>query len=77
MNYEDIQNDLKRMLMKVNTISEQKSFVDGVIDLVENEDDLKVMYKWMCCHTKPTETEVLSKALDLNIPRTEPERIVK
>lgn len=77
MNYEIMQNKLKVMLMKTETISEKKSFVDGVIELVEHKDDLKQMYEWLCSHPDADETEILWKALDLNIPRTEPERVLK
>lgn len=35
------------------------------------------MYDWINKHPDANETEILRKALELNIPRTEPERIIR
>ena len=77
MDYQEIQIKLKQFLLKVDTISIKREFVDGVLSLVKHEDDLKVMYDWICENPNANETEILRKALELNIPRTEPDRIIK
>lgn len=76
MDYKEMQEELRKMLSQVETISEKHTFVRGVIDLVEHEDDLKAMYNWLCNHPNATESEIIMKGLDLNIPRTEPERVI-
>ena len=77
MNYKDMQMELKQFLLTVKTISDTRGFVEGVLSLVAHEDDLKVMYDWINKHPDANETEILRKALELNIPRTEPERIIR
>lgn len=77
MNYKDMQMELKQFLLTVKTISDTREFVEGVLSLVAYEDDLKVMYDWINKHPDANETEILRKALELNIPRTEPERIIR
>lgn len=77
MNYKDMQMELKQFLLTVKTISDKREFVEGVLSLVAHEDDLKVMYDWINKHPDANETEILRKALELNIPRTEPERIIR
>lgn len=76
MNYQEMQMKLRQYLLPKNTISDKREFVDGVLSLVAHEDDLKVMYDWINKHPDANETEILRKALELNIPRTEPERIM-
>ena len=77
MNYQEMQMKLKQYLLPKNTISDKRGFVDGILSLVAQEDDLKVMYDWINKHPDANETEILRKALELNIPRTEPERIIR
>ena len=72
-----MQLKLKQYLLPKNTISDKREFVDGVLSLVAHEDDLKVMYDWVNKHSDANETEILRKALELNIPRTEPEKIIR
>lgn len=72
-----MQMELKQFLLTVKTISDTREFVEGVLSLVAHEDDLKVMYDWINKHPDANETEILRKALELNIPRTEPERIIR
>ena len=54
-----------------------RGFVDGILSLVAHEDDLKDMCDWIDKYPNATESEIICKALDLNIPRTEPERIIR
>lgn len=63
--------------MSVKTISGEIGFVDGILSLVSHEDDLKIMCDWIDKYPNATESEIICKALDLNIPRTEPERVIK
>ncbi|UWO51988.1 hypothetical protein NQ499_06790 [Catenibacterium mitsuokai] len=77
MEYTEMQMELKQFLLTVKTISDTKCFVEGVLSLVAHEDDLKVMYDWIKKHPDANESQILEKALDLNIPRTEPERVIK
>ena len=77
MDYQKMQMKLKQYLLPKNTISDKREFVYGVLSLVAHEDDLKVMYDWINKHPDANETEILRKALELNIPRTEPERIIR
>lgn len=77
MNYQEMQMKLKQYLLPKNTISDKREFVYGVLSLVAHEDDLKVMYDWIDKHPNATESEIICKALELNIPRTEPERIIR
>lgn len=77
MNYQEMQMKLKQYLLPKNAISDKREFVDGVLSLVAHEDDQKVMYDWINKHPDANETEILRKALELNIPRTEPERIIR
>lgn len=72
-----MQMKLKQYLLPKNTISDKRGFVDGILSLVAHGDDLKVMYDWINKHPDANETEILRKALELNIPRTEPERIIR
>ena len=77
MEYQEMQIKLKQFLLNVETISIKKEFVEGVLSLVAHEDDLKSMYDWICENPNANETEILRKALELNITRTEPERIIR
>ena len=70
-------NESKQYLLPKNTISDKREFVDGVLRLVAHEDDLKDMCDWIDKHPYATESEIICKALELNIPRTEPERIIR
>ena len=77
MNYQEMQMKLKQYLLPKNTISDKREFVDGILSLVAHEDDLKDMCDWIDKHPYATESEIICKALELNIPRTEPERIIR
>lgn len=74
MRYESQKEELTAILKSIRNESE---FVDGILDLLENEEDLNTMYNWIKVRPKITEPEVIKAALDLNIPRTEPERVIK
>ncbi|RHM59662.1 hypothetical protein [Coprobacillus sp. AF33-1AC] len=74
MSYE---NEKKELIKILESIRNESEFVDGILDLLENEEDLDTMYKWIKDRPKVTEPEVIKMALDLNIPRTEPERVIK
>ena len=63
-----MQMKLKQYLLPKNTISDKRGFVDGILSLVAHEDDK---------YPNATESEIICKALELNIPRTEPERIIR
>lgn len=77
MNYQEMQMKLRQYLLSKNTISDKRGFVDGILSLVAHEDDLKIMCDWIDKYPNATESEIICKALDLNIPRTEPERIIR
>lgn len=77
MNYQEMQMKLKQYLLPKSTISDKREFVDGILSLVAHEDDLKDMCDWIDKYPNATESEIICKALDLNIPRTEPERIIR
>lgn len=44
-------------------------------ELSKNANEIKT--DWINKHPDANETEILRKALELNIPRTEPERIIR
>lgn len=77
MNYQEMKMKLRRFLMSVKTVSGEIGFVEGILNLVAHEDDLKIMCDWIDKYPDATESEIICKALDLNIPRTEPERVIK
>lgn len=77
MDYQEMRIKLRRFLMSVKTISGEIGFVEGILSLVAHEDDLKIMCDRIDENPDATESEIICKALDLNIPRTEPERVIK
>lgn len=77
MDYQEMRIKLRRFLMSVKTILGEIGFVEGILSLVAHEDDLKIMCDWIDENPDATESEIICKALDLNIPRTEPERVIK
>lgn len=77
MNYQEMQMKLKQYLLPKNTITDKREFVDGILSLVAHEDDLKIMCDWIDKYPNATESEIICKVLELNIPRTEPERIIR
>jgi hypothetical protein len=77
MDYSEMQMKLKQFLLPKKTITDKREFVDGILSLVSHPDDLKEMCDWIDECPDANESEIICKALELNIPRTEPERIIR
>lgn len=70
--YEKTVAILNRVKLQINM-----PFVEGVMDLLENKDDLQVFHDWLVQRKMLNHDEIMDKALYLNIKRFEPWRIIK
>ena len=70
--YEETVTILKKVKLQV-----KMPFVEGVMDLLENEDDLQTFYDWLVHKKLLNHDEIMDKALYLNIKRYEPWRIIE
>ena len=70
--YEETVAILNRVKLQINM-----PFVEEVMDLLENKDDLQVFHDWLVQKKMLNHDEIMDKALYLNIKRFEPWRIIK
>ena len=71
-----VYDETVKILKKVK-LQLKMPFVDGVMDLLENEEDLLEFHNWLVKKEKLDHDEIMGMALYLNIKRYEPERIIE